>query len=111
MRLIVNGAISPAFRMVSTDLLWEFGKEPPSGWQGNDKSPTLDMFLMIETMDMHFIFGWYWKVPASSRRTPVVLFMRTGDQFRAVITRKSSCSNTADKLPYLTTTRTYDYNN
>jgi len=51
MRLIVNGAISPAFRMVSTDLLWDFGKEPHGGWHGNARAPlSISIsFLLYET--------------------------------------------------------------
>jgi hypothetical protein len=62
--------------MVSTDLLWEFGKEPPSGWQGNGKSPTfnIDMFLVIKIeVGNHGHLPTLLRVPASSRRTPVVL--------------------------------------
>jgi hypothetical protein len=65
-------------------------------------------------MDIHFVFDRYRRVPACSRRTPIVQSINynaaLGLDLEAVVTRKSSDSNTGDKLSHLTTTRTYDYN-
>ena len=60
-------------------------------------------------MDIHCIFDWCMKVPASSHRTPIVLSTNDYICMSTGVWRQSSSSNTADKLSHLTTTRTYDY--